>query len=85
MTKLEKILNERPKVHGDFAVGAKFTQGAMRLLEDTPNWEDMPDDQREALHMILHKIQRIAAGDNSHADHWDDLAGYATIISRSLK
>lgn len=29
--------------------------------------------------MILAKIARIVSGDPNHADHWDDIAGYALL------
>jgi hypothetical protein len=32
--------------------------------------------------MIAHKIGRIIAGDPDFRDHWDDLAGYATLIAQ---
>jgi len=40
---------------------------------------------QEGLHMIFHKLGRIAAGSRVFQDHWDDIAGYATLVSRSLK
>jgi hypothetical protein len=31
--------------------------------------------------MICHKISRIANGDPNYADSWDDIAGYAKLVS----
>jgi len=39
---------------------------------------------REGLHMVFHKLGRIAAGCATHKDHWDDIAGYATLVSRDI-
>jgi len=33
--------------------------------------------QVEALVQMSFKIARIVSGDPNHADHWDDIAGYA--------
>lgn len=82
---VEEILQERPKVHGIFAVGARWTQACKRMAKTMPSWEAMADDQRESIDMIIHKTQRILAGDPNHADHWDDIAGYALLVSKRLK
>jgi hypothetical protein len=34
--------------------------------------------------MIVVKIARICAGDATCADHWRDLAGYASLAGRNL-
>ena len=87
---VETILAERRKVHGDFDVHAHITQklkAAMR--SDVIAKSNYPDllsvSQCEALEMIQHKIGRILAGDPSHIDHWDDIAGYATLVANALR
>jgi hypothetical protein len=35
--------------------------------------------------MIVHKIGRIVNGNPDKVDHWDDIAGYATLVSDRLK
>jgi hypothetical protein len=35
--------------------------------------------------MILNKVSRILAGDPGHVDHWDDIAGYATLVADILR
>lgn len=80
-----QLLNEREKTHGDYAVHAAITQGLKMVmrrdaLEEKWRWE-LDNSQREALEMIAHKIGRILAGDPNHADHWDDIAGYAKLVS----
>jgi hypothetical protein len=82
---VEKILEARKNVHGVFSVGAAFTQPTKKLFEAMPSWERMPADQRESIHMIIHKMQRIGAGDNNHIDHWEDIAGYAMLIVKALR
>ena len=84
-TGIDAILAERQKTHGSFETHANCTQ----ILEDT-FYSFKPSlfynsVMREGLHMIFHKLGRIAAGCATHKDHWDDIAGYATLVSRSLK
>ena len=35
--------------------------------------------------MILHKVARIMAGNPKEADHWRDIAGYATLAVKELE
>lgn len=79
-----KILKQRQKTHGDWAVGAGICQNIMRALMAGRNWNDMTDVQKESLHMIAQKQQRIVNGDPNHPDHWHDIAGYATRCSDYL-
>lgn len=86
MTATETLLAERGKTHGDFRNHAQITQ----LLKYT-FYDDciggpikFSSVQREAVDMILHKLGRIAAGDPNFKDHWDDIAGYARLVSQDL-
>ena len=76
------ILEERAKVHGDFKLQATISQE----LKTTVRHAGRPlcSTQREAVEMILHKIARIVAGSPFHRDHWDDIAGYATLVSNEI-
>lgn len=82
---IDAILAEREKTHGSFSVHANCTQS----LEDTfygfLGKHCFTAVMQEGLHMIFHKLGRIAAGCATHKDHWDDIAGYATLVSRSLE
>lgn len=82
---IEALLAERGSTHGDFTNHA----GCAQELKDTvhnwlarsgKSWHELPYEVRESLDMILHKIGRIVAGDTLHADHWDDIAGYAKLV-----
>lgn len=85
---VEKILEDRQKTHGDFTAHAGCTQELKNViaywLEESGNATLLTNSMNEALDMICHKIGRIVAGNPSHKDHWDDIAGYATLISRQL-
>jgi predicted nucleic acid-binding Zn-ribbon protein len=84
-SRIDAILAEREKTHGSFSVHANCTQ----ILEDTfYSFRDkhcFTAVMQEGLHMIFHKLGRIAAGCAMHKDHWDDIAGYATLVSRSME
>lgn len=80
----ESLLTERGSTHGDFTMHARITQETKQLWHATPNWHKLTVEQKETLHMIAHKVGRILAGDPNHKDHWDDIAGYATLVSQRI-
>lgn len=81
----DQILEERSRTHGDFRNHAFISQSLKDLI-----LLELNDDVRksfvvvEGIEMICHKLARIAAGDPLFKDHWDDIAGYATLVSRYL-
>lgn len=79
------ILNERQTTHGDFTDNAIYSQHLKRYLHDTKGWQELTVVQKEALEMIVFKISRILSGDPTFRDTWDDLAGYATLVSDRLE
>lgn len=84
MTNTDELLAERGKTHGDYADHANITQNLKDAMRDEPGWNRLDPMQRETLEMIAHKIGRILAGNPNFADHWDDLCGYARLISQRL-
>lgn len=80
MSDINAILDERQKTHGSFEIHAEITQKLKRVAHTS----GLTDTQREALEMIYHKIGRILAGNPNYKDHWDDIAGYAQLISNEL-
>lgn len=82
---IEAILDERKKTHGDFAVHSQVSQNLKACLFYRKGWMNLSPMQRESLEMICHKIGRIMAGDPNHADHWQDIAGYATLVVNYLE
>ena len=89
----EALLEERGKTHGKFRDHARATMAlksafAQCCVDESGRGgatSKLSDVQREAVHMILHKLGRIAAGDPNFADHWDDIAGYAKLVSQDLE
>lgn len=80
---IDAILAERQKTHGDFADHAGITQSIKDIMRQN-GIERLNDSQTESLEMIAHKIGRILAGNPDTKDHWDDIAGYAKLISNQL-
>jgi hypothetical protein len=79
-----ELLAERGKTHGDFTYHAQVTQELKKSMQSMNQWDKLSEVQREALEMIVHKIGRILAGNSDHKDHWDDIAGYAKLVSDRL-
>ncbi len=83
MSKEAKALtDERGKTHGNFAIGSKIVRDLMDVMEKAPNCKRLNPVQKESLHMIAHKQQRILTGDPDTPDHWDDIAGYAHLVNK---
>ena len=84
---VEAMLSEREKTHGNFRDHARCTQRLKSVLREELEIMGKPltMEQEEALDMIFHKIGRIVAGNANFVDHWDDLAGYPTLVAKILR
>lgn len=81
---LAALLAERARTHGDFSENAGIAQAIKAALVSGAGYERMDVVQIEAAEMIASKLGRIAAGDPANKDHWDDIAGYARLVSERL-
>jgi hypothetical protein len=81
---IDDTLTERGKRYGEFRDHGMIAQTIKQALYQTPNWDRLEADQKEALDMIAHKIARILNGDPNYADSWHDIAGYATLVEKRL-
>ena len=81
---IDNVLADRRTTHGDYADTARTAQHLRGAMREGNNWAILTDTQRESLDMIAMKIARILSGDPQHADHWDDITGYARLVSTSL-
>jgi hypothetical protein len=70
-------LAARQQTHGDFSETAAVAQRIKAAFGDRIG--RLPPSQRDALEQIAVKIARILCGDQNHADHWRDIAGYARL------
>ena len=71
------LLKARGKTHGDWKIQAKCAHELKTAFHRHANL--MSPDKHEAVEMILTKLSRIAVGNASEPDHWDDIAGYAKL------
>lgn len=85
MTDINATLAERGTRYGVFAEHARITQDIKRAMKDSPNWESLPNDMKEALEMVAHKCGRILNGDPLYDDSWVDIAGYAQLVVNRLQ
>lgn len=81
------LLQERALQYGTFVSLAKTAQEFKSVLyrELGARNKRLADDQAEALDMIIHKIARIINGNADIADHYFDIAGYATLVAERLQ
>lgn len=84
MNDIRETLEERGTRYGAFCDHAEISQELKDVMHDTPNWESLRPDQKEALEMIQHKIARILNGDPDYVDSWTDIAGYSTLVADRL-
>ena len=78
---IAKILEDRGGKYGDFTYNAEVTQACMDILMHASNAQALNNNHKEAIHMIVHKLSRIVNGDPDLHDSWDDIAGYAKLVS----
>jgi hypothetical protein len=86
---IDSTLNEREGdygLFGDFADKAEFSQKLKSMVDDSFGWVEFASPaEKEALHMIIHKISRVVWGNPSHVDSWLDIAGYAMLVVKHLE
>lgn len=85
MADIEMTLAERGSRYGEFAEHARITQNIKIAMADSPNWQKLAADQKEALEMLAHKMGRILNGDPDYHDSWHDIIGYTKLIADRLE
>jgi hypothetical protein len=81
---IESTLAERGSRYGSFAEHARISQNIKAAMVDSPNWESLSPDKKEALEMLAHKAARILNGDPEYHDSWHDIVGYSKLVADSL-
>jgi len=83
---IDQTLAERGNRYGEFTDHALITQAIKRAMMLGRNWASLPDDMKEALEMLAHKMGRILNGDPNYHDSWHDIIGYTKLVAdRILK
>jgi hypothetical protein len=79
------LLGERQKSHGTYSEVSSICQAIKRTMRQSTGWDHLANEQAEALEMIAMKVARILSGNSSFADHWEDIEGYARLVSNELQ
>jgi hypothetical protein len=83
-TPVQSTLADRGKTHGDFTENSIIMQTLKLEFREHVGWAKLSNAQREAIDMICHKLGRIMCGNPNVADHWHDIAGYATLCENII-
>ena len=78
------LIKTRQTTHGDYKPKCYTIQDLKHIIRSTDGFWHLQPHQMESLDLICTKIGRILYGDPNNIDHWDDIAGYAQLISQSL-
>ena len=84
MSDVDSTLNERGARYGNYSDVAGMTQQLMAIVESGANYEHLNAEQKTSLFMICNKIARAVNGDPNYIENWHDIAGYSTLIEKSL-
>jgi len=83
MTNTKELISERRKTYGDFSMGVDLEACIMRSMENAYRVQTgscMNDTARVGISKIVMKMSRLATSP-FHKDTWDDIAGYAQLMS----
>lgn len=82
---IESTLAERGTRYGSFAEHARISQNIKSAMIDSPNWDSLSPDKKEALEMVAHKAARILNGDPEYHDSWFDIMGYIKLVADRME
>lgn len=85
MSSIKRKLKARGKTHGDYVENFRVIQNLKDTMKDSTNWDELPPEMKEALEMNAVKVGRILSGDPETKDTWEDIEGYAHLISQDLE
>lgn len=85
MSDISNLLGERQQTHGSYSQVSKVCQAIKSAMRNSGGWLYLSDEQKESLEMTAMKIARIVCGNPNHADHWEDIEGYARLVSNELE
>ena len=91
MDRTANSIKKHQTVHGDFTENANYSQAFKHVVRTAEHSRvshgrsGLTNPMREALEMIAVKMGRILAGEPYHLDHWEDIEGYARLVSDRLR
>ena len=84
MENIQNVLADRARTHGDFEHVAKMSQNLKHQMQSVNAYAHLDYYMAESLEQIAMKIARILSGNAMQVDHWQDIAGYATLVVRQI-
>lgn len=78
----DELLDTRGRTHGDYRTNAEIAQEIKSVFRKQECWNSLEPVQKESLEMIALKLSRILSGHSQFKDHWDDISGYAALVSK---
>lgn len=86
MVAIDDVLKQRSRTHGSFIDNACIALTLRRIFRESPNWNNLMPAQQLALEEMALKQARIlsAGGAAYEVEHWNDIAGYATLGAASI-
>lgn len=81
MTNVKKVLKQRGNRYGSFTDNAATTQALKTVIREHENFDKLPDEHKEAIDMIFHKIARVINGDPMYKDNFVDICGYSQLVA----
>lgn len=81
---IDEILHRKSKSKGKFSDRATLNQMLKGSLRWHANWQELSDDKKEALEMIMDKISMIMNANPESRKTWFNVAGYAKLIADTL-
>ena len=85
MTSKSKLLDKRGQTHGPVEDQARMSEDIKNMIHSSENWEMLHPVMKQSLDMIALKISRILEGDPMCSEHWEDLAGYPTLVIKFIE
>jgi len=82
---ISNLLGERQNTHGTYSEVSLICQAIKRTMRQSSGWNHLGNEHAEALEMIAMKIARILSGNPNFADHWEDIEGYARLVSNEIQ
>jgi len=89
MNDISNTLQQRGSKYGEFADNSRVTQTVLNHIYTYANAMDvvLSYEDKEALHMVVHKMSRVVCGTGKVKDNWHDIIGYGKlardVLSRS--
>ncbi len=80
---IEKMMADSAKTKGDYRTRAALSQQLKNNLRWHPNWDNLKDDHKESLEMIMDRASMILNGNPDNPKNWYSISVYAKLAGDS--